>query len=80
MFAEFDRRVFLSAVFSFSSLPNDESLIGVSKPLPKQLWEAKKVRPLLTLTSPPVGASCVIAWKQSCTCRSSLKCQTRLDT
>lgn len=39
---------FFSAVFSFPSLPNEESLIGVSKPLPKQLWEAKKVRLLLT--------------------------------
>ncbi|XP_070814351.1 CREB-regulated transcription coactivator 3 isoform X2 [Chaetodon trifascialis] len=33
-------------VFSFPSLPNEESLIGVSKPLPKQLWEAKKVQSL----------------------------------
>ncbi|KAK2854282.1 hypothetical protein Q5P01_006943 [Channa striata] len=33
-------------VFSFPTLPNDESLIGVSKPLPKQLWEAKKVQSL----------------------------------
>lgn len=33
-------------VFSFSALPNDESLISVSKPLPKQLWEAKKVQSL----------------------------------
>ncbi|XP_026233704.1 CREB-regulated transcription coactivator 3 isoform X2 [Anabas testudineus] len=33
-------------VFSFSTLPNEESLIGVSKPLPKQLWEAKKVQSL----------------------------------
>lgn len=30
-------------VFSFPALPNEESLMGVSKPLPKQLWEAKKV-------------------------------------
>ncbi|KAM7424658.1 hypothetical protein PAMA_000828 [Pampus argenteus] len=37
-------------VFSFPSLPNEESLIGVSKPLPKQLWEAKKVQ---SLTSRP---------------------------
>ncbi|MGH0146280.1 UNVERIFIED_CONTAM: hypothetical protein FKN15_044220 [Acipenser sinensis] len=29
-------------VFSFPALPNEESLMGVSKPLPKQLWEAKK--------------------------------------
>lgn len=36
--------IFLPAVFSFPSLVNEESLIGVSKPLPKQLWEAKKVR------------------------------------
>ncbi|KAG9352303.1 hypothetical protein JZ751_020716 [Albula glossodonta] len=33
-------------VFSFPALPNEESLIGVSKPLPKQLWEAKKVQSL----------------------------------
>ncbi|XP_070759767.1 CREB-regulated transcription coactivator 3 [Enoplosus armatus] len=33
-------------VFSFPPLPNEESLIGVSKPLPKQLWEAKKVQSL----------------------------------
>ncbi|GAA6220177.1 CREB-regulated transcription coactivator 3 isoform X1 [Lates japonicus] len=33
-------------VFSFPTLPNEESLIGVSKPLPKQLWEAKKVQSL----------------------------------
>lgn len=36
--------IFLPAVFSFPSMVNEESLIGVSKPLPKQLWEAKKVR------------------------------------
>uniref|UniRef100_A0A668AK19 CREB regulated transcription coactivator 3 n=1 Tax=Myripristis murdjan TaxID=586833 RepID=A0A668AK19_9TELE len=40
-----ERVCFLSLVFSFPTLPNEESLIGVSKPLPKQLWEAKKVRP-----------------------------------
>ncbi|KAK0155492.1 CREB-regulated transcription coactivator 3 [Merluccius polli] len=28
-------------VFSFPALSNEESLLGVSKPLPKQLWEAK---------------------------------------
>ncbi|XP_041082283.1 CREB-regulated transcription coactivator 3-like isoform X6 [Polyodon spathula] len=33
-------------VFSFPVLPNEESLMGVSKPLPKQLWEAKKVQSL----------------------------------
>ncbi|XP_037609128.1 CREB-regulated transcription coactivator 3 isoform X3 [Sebastes umbrosus] len=33
-------------VFSFPSLTNEENLIGVSKPLPKQLWEAKKVQSL----------------------------------
>ncbi|XP_026869613.2 CREB-regulated transcription coactivator 3 isoform X2 [Electrophorus electricus] len=33
-------------VFSFPAIPNEESLIGVSKPLPKQLWEAKKVQSL----------------------------------
>lgn len=35
---------FFPTVFSFPALPNEENLIGVSKPLPKQLWEAKKVR------------------------------------
>lgn len=39
---------FLSAVFSFPTIPNEENLIGVSKPLPKQLWQAKKVRSLLS--------------------------------
>ncbi|XP_036399288.1 CREB-regulated transcription coactivator 3 isoform X2 [Megalops cyprinoides] len=33
-------------VFSFPALPNEEGLMGVSKPLPKQLWEAKKVQSL----------------------------------
>ncbi|XP_034757793.2 CREB-regulated transcription coactivator 3-like isoform X3 [Acipenser ruthenus] len=33
-------------VFSFPALANEESLMGVSKPLPKQLWEAKKVQSL----------------------------------
>ncbi|XP_042341087.1 CREB-regulated transcription coactivator 3 isoform X3 [Plectropomus leopardus] len=34
-------------VFSFPTLPtNEENLMGVSKPLPKQLWEAKKVQSL----------------------------------
>ncbi|KAJ4947812.1 hypothetical protein JOQ06_009844 [Pogonophryne albipinna] len=33
-------------VFSFPTLNNEENLIGVSKPLPKQLWEAKKVQSL----------------------------------
>ncbi|KAM9494553.1 CREB-regulated transcription coactivator 3 isoform 6-T6 [Clarias gariepinus] len=33
-------------VFSFPAVPNEESLIGVSKPLPRQLWEAKKVQSL----------------------------------
>ncbi|XP_019722810.1 CREB-regulated transcription coactivator 3 isoform X3 [Hippocampus comes] len=37
-------------IFSFPALPNEEGLIGVSKPLPKQLWEAKKVQ---TLASRP---------------------------
>nr|XP_046252060.1 CREB-regulated transcription coactivator 3 isoform X2 [Scatophagus argus] len=37
-------------VFSFPSLPNEESLMGVGKLLPKQLWEAKKVQ---SLTSRP---------------------------
>uniref|UniRef100_A0A3P8VKY3 CREB regulated transcription coactivator 3 n=1 Tax=Cynoglossus semilaevis TaxID=244447 RepID=A0A3P8VKY3_CYNSE len=39
-----------SAVFSFPALNNEEGLIGVTKPLPKQLWEAKKVQ---SLTSRP---------------------------
>uniref|UniRef100_A0A3Q2YPZ7 CREB regulated transcription coactivator 3 n=1 Tax=Hippocampus comes TaxID=109280 RepID=A0A3Q2YPZ7_HIPCM len=34
-----------SGDFSFPALPNEEGLIGVSKPLPKQLWEAKKIFP-----------------------------------
>ncbi|XP_030621865.1 CREB-regulated transcription coactivator 3 isoform X2 [Chanos chanos] len=33
-------------VFSFPAMPNEEGVIGVSKPLPKQLWEAKKVQSL----------------------------------
>ncbi|XP_018619155.2 CREB-regulated transcription coactivator 3 isoform X2 [Scleropages formosus] len=33
-------------VFSFPALPNEEGLMGVSKPLPKQLLEAKKVQSL----------------------------------
>ncbi|XP_067293535.1 CREB-regulated transcription coactivator 3 isoform X2 [Pseudorasbora parva] len=33
-------------VFSFPSVPNEENLLGVNKPLPKQLWEAKKVQSL----------------------------------
>ncbi|XP_041642591.1 CREB-regulated transcription coactivator 3 isoform X2 [Cheilinus undulatus] len=33
-------------IFSFPPLSNDESLMGVCKPLPKQLWEAKKVQSL----------------------------------
>ncbi|XP_005937994.1 CREB-regulated transcription coactivator 3 isoform X2 [Haplochromis burtoni] len=33
-------------VFSFPTIPNEENLIGVSKPLPKQLWQAKKVQSL----------------------------------
>ncbi|CAK6977654.1 CREB-regulated transcription coactivator 3 isoform X2 [Scomber scombrus] len=37
-------------VFSFPTLSNEESLLGVNKPLPKQLWEAKKVQ---TLASRP---------------------------
>lgn len=32
------------AVFSFPTLPTEDTLIGLNKPLPKQLWEAKKVR------------------------------------
>ncbi|KAG7271773.1 hypothetical protein CRUP_032676 [Coryphaenoides rupestris] len=28
-------------VFSFPALSNEDGLLGVSKPLPKQLWEAK---------------------------------------
>ncbi|XP_077568807.1 CREB-regulated transcription coactivator 3 isoform X1 [Stigmatopora nigra] len=41
--AEVDRS---GDVFSFPTLPNEEGLIGVSKPLPKQLWEAKKAQSL----------------------------------
>ncbi|XP_034429595.1 CREB-regulated transcription coactivator 3 isoform X3 [Hippoglossus hippoglossus] len=37
-------------IFSFPALHNEENLIGVNKPLPKQLWEAKKVQ---SLTSRP---------------------------
>ncbi|KAF0042730.1 hypothetical protein F2P81_004067 [Scophthalmus maximus] len=37
-------------IFSFPVLSNEESLICGSKPLPKQLWEAKKVQ---SLTSRP---------------------------
>ncbi|XP_008335326.1 CREB-regulated transcription coactivator 3 isoform X2 [Cynoglossus semilaevis] len=37
-------------IFSFPALNNEEGLIGVTKPLPKQLWEAKKVQ---SLTSRP---------------------------
>lgn len=33
-------------VFSFPAPLNEESLMGVGKPLPKQLWEAKKVQSL----------------------------------
>uniref|UniRef100_A0A1A7WW42 CREB regulated transcription coactivator 3 n=1 Tax=Iconisemion striatum TaxID=60296 RepID=A0A1A7WW42_9TELE len=33
-------------VFSFPALPNEENLIGVSKPLPKQLREAQRVQSL----------------------------------
>lgn len=44
------KRAFLPPVFSFPSLVNEESLIGVSKPLPKQLWEAKKVRAYTSVT------------------------------
>ncbi|KPP80117.1 CREB-regulated transcription coactivator 3-like [Scleropages formosus] len=33
-------------VFSFPALPSEEGLMGVSKPLPKQLLEAKKVQSL----------------------------------
>uniref|UniRef100_A0A096MD97 CREB regulated transcription coactivator 3 n=1 Tax=Poecilia formosa TaxID=48698 RepID=A0A096MD97_POEFO len=33
-------------IFSFPALPNEENLMGVGKPLPKQLWEAKKVQSL----------------------------------
>ncbi|XP_056269263.1 CREB-regulated transcription coactivator 3 isoform X3 [Pseudoliparis swirei] len=33
-------------VFSFPAMTTEENLIGVSKPLPKQLWEAKKVQSL----------------------------------
>ncbi|XP_056610656.1 CREB-regulated transcription coactivator 3 isoform X1 [Triplophysa dalaica] len=33
-------------IFSFPSAHNEENLLGVNKPLPKQLWEAKKVQSL----------------------------------
>lgn len=33
-------------VFSFPAVPNEENLIGVNKPLPKQLWDAKKAQSL----------------------------------
>ncbi|XP_062845748.1 CREB-regulated transcription coactivator 3 isoform X2 [Trichomycterus rosablanca] len=33
-------------VFSFPSIADEEGLVGLSKPLPKQLWEAKKVQSL----------------------------------
>lgn len=33
-------------VFSFPAAPNEDNLLGVNKPLPKQLWEAKKVQSL----------------------------------
>ncbi|KAG1935059.1 CREB-regulated transcription coactivator 3 isoform X3 [Pimephales promelas] len=33
-------------VFSFPAVPNEDNLLGVNKPLPKQLWEAKKVQSL----------------------------------
>ncbi|TRY65858.1 hypothetical protein DNTS_018020 [Danionella cerebrum] len=33
-------------VFSFPAVPNEENLLGVNKPMPKQLWEAKKVQSL----------------------------------
>ncbi|KAA0723625.1 CREB-regulated transcription coactivator 3 [Triplophysa tibetana] len=33
-------------VFSFPAVHNEENLLGVNKPLPKQLWEAKKVQSL----------------------------------
>ncbi|XP_076143216.1 CREB-regulated transcription coactivator 3 isoform X2 [Alosa pseudoharengus] len=41
--AEIDRS---GDVFSFPSLPSDDGLMGVNKPMPKQLWEAKKVQSL----------------------------------
>lgn len=34
----------VSTVFSFPALPPEDGLMGLSKPLPKQLWDAKKVR------------------------------------
>ncbi|XP_036073049.1 CREB-regulated transcription coactivator 3 isoform X4 [Oryzias melastigma] len=33
-------------VFSFPALPPEDGLMGLSKPLPKQLWDAKKVQSL----------------------------------
>ncbi|TNN47487.1 CREB-regulated transcription coactivator 3 [Liparis tanakae] len=36
----------VTRVFSFPAMTTEENLLGVSKPLPKQLWEAKKVQSL----------------------------------
>ncbi|XP_052009604.1 CREB-regulated transcription coactivator 3-like isoform X2 [Xyrauchen texanus] len=33
-------------VFSFPGVTNEENMLGVNKPLPRQLWEAKKVQSL----------------------------------
>ncbi|XP_020377969.1 CREB-regulated transcription coactivator 3 isoform X1 [Rhincodon typus] len=38
----------LGEVFSFPVLTNEDSLLKLNKPLPKQLWEAKKVQSLLS--------------------------------
>ncbi|XP_038640468.1 CREB-regulated transcription coactivator 3 isoform X2 [Scyliorhinus canicula] len=37
----------LGEVFSFPVLTNEDNLLKLNKPLPKQLWEAKKVQSLL---------------------------------
>lgn len=70
----------LSAVFSFPSLSTEESLIGVSKPLPKQLWEAKKVRARSLHVS---GGAGVVWWRsrpyrsREARCKA---CSLRLNT
>ncbi|XP_072408969.1 CREB-regulated transcription coactivator 3 isoform X1 [Chiloscyllium punctatum] len=38
----------LGEVFSFPVLTNEDSVLKLNKPLPKQLWEAKKVQSLLS--------------------------------
>ncbi|GCC33831.1 hypothetical protein chiPu_0012302 [Chiloscyllium punctatum] len=38
----------LGEVFSFPVLTNEDSVLKLNKPLPKQLWEAKKIQSLLS--------------------------------